>query len=264
MLSAIVLNYREPKLTFACVQALLVQETEEELEILIIDNHSKDDSIGWLRNCFQDTKSIRFLETPKNTGYGKGNNLGIRHAHGTYILIINPDTVPEPGALQSMIDRMKSDPSIGILGPKLIYRENGETRDSCRHFPRMSDVLIKRSILRHIFPKRLAHYRMLDADLSKEQDVDWIAGACLLLRRSLLEDIGAFDPRFFMFFEDSDLCRRCRRAGKRVVYFPKAVAMDRKIRLSEGGPLRFLFSRTGRSHLLSAIRYFWKWRGVNW
>jgi GT2 family glycosyltransferase len=105
-------------------------------------------------------------------------------------------------------------------------------------------------------------YLQADADPDGVRDVDWVVGACLLLRRSFYEELGGFDPRFFLFFEDIDLCRRCWLAGKRVVYFPRAVATDRKRRLSEGGVFRLLTKKTGRIHVMSALRYFRKWHGA--
>ncbi|MBI4129268.1 glycosyltransferase [Candidatus Peregrinibacteria bacterium] len=125
----------------------------------------------------------------------------------------------------------------------------------------MTDLLIKRTFLRHIFPGRMRRYLQWDLDPGMVRDVDWVVGACLLIRRTLLDQIGSFDPRFFLFFEDIDLCRRSWEVGKRVVYFPKVTAMDRKHRLSEGGLFSLLFHRTGRAHIRSALSYFWKWRG---
>lgn len=242
-----------------CVEALLRQVVSCELKILVIDNHSCDDSIGVLRNRLGKFSNVRILESPRNAGYARGNALAFSRARGTYLLIINPDNALEPESLERMVAAMERDPDIGILAPRLLH-EDGTVRDSYRTFPSVTDLLIKRTVLRRVFPGRMRRYLQWDRDPMAVRDVDWVVGACLLIRRSLLERFGFFDPRFFLFFEDIDLCRRSWDAGMRVVYFPLALAMDRKQRLSEGGLLSLLCHRTGRAHLASAAKYFWKWR----
>lgn len=257
--SAVVLNYRTPQDTVRCVRALLGQTVANRMEIFVVDNHSEDDSIGVIRNTFRGEPRVKILEAATNRGYGKGNGLGARRARGDYVLIINPDNELEPDGLQKMIAAMEGNPEIGILGPKLQFAD-GTVRDSFRSFPTVSDLFIKRTFLRAIFPRRMRRYLQHDRDHGQVRDVDWLAGACLLLRRELYEKLGGFDPRFFLFFEDTDLCRRVWRTGKHVVYFPLARATDRKHRLSEGGIWAFFTKRTVRIHLWSATKYFWKWR----
>ena len=260
VVSAIVLNYRTPQEAVRCTEALLKQTIADSLEIFIIDNHSCDDSIGVIRNRLAHYPSVHILESPRNFGYARGNTLALRHARGKYLLIINPDNVLEPTGLGCMVTAMGEDPTIGILAPKLLH-EDGTVRDSYRTFPSVTDLLVKRTVLRSVFLGRMRRYLQWDQDSRTVRDVDWVVGACLLIRRTLLEQIGFFDPRFFLFFEDIDLCRRSWAVGKRVVYFPQVTAMDRKHRLSEGGLFPLLLHRTGRTHIRSAFQYFWKWRG---
>lgn len=260
LVSAIILNYRTPQEAVRCVEALLKAESSLGwLEVLVIDNHSCDDSIGVLRNRLGRFSNVHILESPRNVGYARGNALALPRALGEYLLIINPDNVLEPTGLERMVSAMERDPGIGILAPRLLH-EDGTVRDSYRTFPSVTDLLIKRTVLRRAFPGRMRRYLQWDADPMIVRDVDWVVGACFLIRRTLLEQVGSFDPRFFLFFEDIDLCRRVLAVGKRVVYFPQATAMDRKHRLSEGGLLSLLCHRTGRAHLASAAKYFWKWR----
>lgn len=279
--SAIVLNYRTPQEAVRCVEALLRQtingphppspspvrgrggEVREglgvgALEVFVVDNHSCDDSIGVLRNRLGRFPSVHILESPHNVGYARGNTLALRRVQGKYILIINPDNTLEPTGLTRMVAAMERDPTIGILAPRLLH-EDGTVRDSYRTFPSVTDLLMKRTVLRHMFPGRMRRYLQWDADPHAVRDVDWVVGACLLIRRTLLATIGSFDPRFFLFFEDIDLCRRSWEIGQRVVYFPQVTATDRKHRLSEGGLSSLLFHAVGRAHMVSALRYFWKW-----
>lgn len=230
----------------------------EQLEVVIVDNHSSDESIQYLQNHYRDHDRVRIIESRANLGYGQGNHVGIRSARGEFLLIINPDNELEPSGLAAMIDVLQKDPSIGILAPRLVHQD-GTVRDSYRTFPTVSDVLIKRTFLRALFPKRMESYLQHGKDPTAVRDTDWVAGACILMRKALYEDLGGFDRRFFLFFEDTDLCRRCWQAGKKVVYFPRVAATDRKHRLSEGGIFSLLTQKTTRIHLMSGWKYFWKY-----
>ncbi len=259
LITAIVLNYRTPRDTWSCVEALKAQTISDRLEILIVENHSDDDSVGYLKNRSRFSGGARVLENRSNAGYGKGNNLGLMQAKGAYTLIINPDTRLEPKGLQMMIEAMERDPGIGLIAPRLLF-DDGTVRESARTFPQITDLIVKRTVLRTLFPGRMKRYLQHDRG-DAAQDVDWVAGACLLTRTDMLRQLRGFDPRFFLFFEDTDLCRRIWKAGKRVVYLPSVTAKDSRHRLSAGGILSFFTRKTVRIHLWSAVLYFWKWRG---
>lgn len=258
-ITAIVLNYRTPRNVVTCVKALKKQTIADQVEIFIVDNHSEDDSIGVIRNRLSDIPDVHIFESAENIGYGRGNEIGMKRAEGKYILIINPDNELEETSLEKMVNEMDAHPDIGIIAPKLVH-EDGTMRDSARAFPTVFDAVIKRTFLSRYFPERMDRYLQREIDANQARDVDWVVGACILLRKDLIEKIGGFDPRFFLFFEDMDLCRRCKNAGFRVRYFPEAVAGDRKRRLSEGGVLSIFFHKTGRIHIISGLKYFWKWR----
>ncbi len=259
VVTAIILNYRAPQHTIRCVHALLQQTMTNEMEILVIDNHSDTDAIGILRNQLSDLPRVRILESSKNLGFGGGYEIGIRQAKGRYILINNPEKRLHPQSLEKMMRAMESDPTIGILAPKLIH-EDGTVRPSARAFPRLIDVITKRTFLQYFFPKLVERYLQLHIDTTQTRSVDWAVGGCLLLRRTLIEKMGAFDTRYFLFFEDIDLCRRCWKEGMSVVYFPEATAIDRTHRLSDMSAFRMPFTKIGRAHIKSALQYFWKWR----
>jgi len=256
--TVVVLNYRSPQAAVTCVRALLRQTMSDALEILLVDNHSQDDSIGVLRVHFSREARVRIIEVPLNLGYGGGNNYAIRQARGEYLFIINPDNELPPDGLQKLVAALEADSSIGILAPRLEY-DDGSARDSHRAFPTPFDVLIKRTFLRHIFRRRLSRYLRHDRDARAVQETDWVHGACFLMRREFFEQLGGFDERYFLFFEDTDLCRRVWQAGKRVVYYPLVTARDSKVRLSEGGFFSLFTRKTNRAHVVSAFKYFWKW-----
>lgn len=254
--SALVLNYRTPQQAVRCVRALQAQTIADQLEILVIDNHSQDDSIGILRNRLGSDEQVRIIEAPENLGYGKGNNLAKRFAKGEYLFIINPDNELEPTGLERLLELLQSDDSIGIVAPQLVF-DDGYIRDSHRAFPTVWQSMLRR--LRHRDVSR--RYRKPQPHDLKQQDVDWVVGACFLMRHDLFRELDCFDERFFLFFEDMDLCRRCWQRGKRVVFEPAAHAVDKKMRLSGGGVLPLILRSVGRQHVRSALQYFWKWRG---
>ncbi|OGJ81602.1 hypothetical protein A3J91_03640 [Candidatus Peribacteria bacterium RIFOXYC2_FULL_58_10] len=261
LVSALILNYRTPADVAKCVRALKSQTIADRIEIVVIDNHSDDDSVGRIRNQLLGIGGVRIVETPLNLGFGGGNNYGARYVGGEYLLIINPDTELEPGGIERMVAMLREDPTIGILAPKLQFPD-GTIRDSYRTFPTFFDVIIKRTFFRYLFPRRLKHYLQHDTDPGLQRDIDWVVGACMFMRRGFYEQLRGFDERFFLFFEDTDLCRRCWDRGKRVVYCPEVHAADRKQRLSGGGFLPLFLTKTGRIHVISAVKYFWKWRGA--
>lgn len=263
IVTAIVLTHNgtTARLAVRCVRSLLQQSIANQMEIIIVENHGQDDSIGLLRNTFKEIPNVHIAETNTNLGYGKGNMEGIRLAKGKYILILNPDNELLPSSLEKMIEVLANDESIGIVAPMLSFSD-GTVRDSARAFPSIVDLIIKRTPLRLIFRSRMGRYLQKNLRTDSMKDVDWVVGACLLIERSTFNSIGKFDPQFFLFFEDIDLCRRCWEAGKRVVYFPQVEVQDRKRRLSEMSAFAMPFKRAGRAHIASMLRYFWKWRGT--
>lgn len=256
--SAIVLNYRSPQLTVRCVQSLLKQSLIQQMEIIVVDNHSEDDSIGVLRNRLSAFPEVRLVETAKNIGYGKGNTKGASLAQGEYVLIINPDNELQHDGVEQLAQRMEEQPTIGIIAPKLLHPD-GTVRESFRTFPTLLDVIVKRTFLRQLFPERMRRFLHEDKEYTESTDVDWVVGACFLIRRADFDLLGGFDPRFFLFFEDTDLCRRMWKTGKRVVYEPGVTARDQKQRLSGQGFFSIFLTRIGWIHLQSACKYFWKW-----
>lgn len=257
LVSVIILNYHSPEATVRCVRHLLKQSVAPKIEILVVDNHSCDDSVGVFRNRFREFPSVRIIEAPRNLGFGGGCNLGARFARGDYLLINNPDKLLEDHGIEKLVEKIDNDDRIGIIGPSLVHGD-GTVRSSARAFPRPVDVVAKRSMLSKIVPGSLDRYLQLRASPG-ERAVDWVVGGCFLIRRDFFLSLDGFDERFFLFFEDIDLCRRVHASGKSVLYFPSVTALDRKSRLSEGGVLRLLCSKVGRAHMKSAGQYFMKW-----
>ncbi len=256
LVSAVVLNYQSPKDTVKCVHALLSQTIADKLEILVVDNHSNDESIGFIRAQLGSIPSVRIIEERTNVGYGRGNNAALRFVQGEYLLIVNPDNTLPHDAIEKMLQALQAHPDAGIVGPALIHPD-GSVRPSARKFPRIIDLLRKR-----LWPERWqADYNktMAEMQLQESVDVDWLVGACLLMKTELFRTLGGYDKRYFLFFEDIDICRRAHALGKKVLYLPHVRALDRKTRLSGSTAFSLLTKKTTRIHLQSALQYFWKW-----
>ena len=258
LVSAIVLNYRSHRDTVRCVHALREQMIADELEILVVDNHSDDESIAFLRAQLGNMPTVRMVEERGNLGYGRSNNhVALQFARGEYLLIVNPDNVLPPDALEHMLTTLRTHPRAGIVGPALVYPD-GSIRPSARMFPTFFDLVRKR-----IFPKQWhAEYEKVMQSMRCHTiiHVDWLVGACLLMRTDLFRSLGGFDPRFFLFFEDIDLCKRAALAGKNVLYLPQIHVLDRRMRLSGSSLFSLLRRRMTWIHAASAMKYFWKWK----
>ncbi len=261
LVSAVVLahNLRTAKEAVFCVTALKKQTIgRENIQIILVDNGSKDGAADELRRIASEDPAIELYRAETNLGYGAGNDVGIAKANGEYLLVCNPDNVLHDNTLELLTNELRAHPDIGIIAPKLVH-EDGSFRDSARRFPSPFDVIIKRTFLRSLFPGALKRYTQVDLDPNVARDADWVVGGCMVLRLDFYRSLGGFDHRFFLFFEDIDICRRTWKTGKRVVYFPTAMAGDRKQRMSEGSALSMFRSFVGREHLKSGWRYFWKW-----
>jgi hypothetical protein len=260
-LSVIIVNYNHKYFPRLAVEALEKSKVNFPFEIIIVDNDSHDEeSLTFLEKAHDD-KRITLIRSPKNVGFGKGYNLGVRIAQGEYIFVHNPDAMVKGDSLQKMVDYMNKNPDIGILGPKLIY-SSGKIQESCRRNMKFSDLVLKRTPLGKLpfFKQRVTKYLMEDFDHGKVQDVDLITGAAMMIPRKLYEKIGGFDKRYFLFMEDFDLCNEIKKAGYRIVYYPEAEMDHYHKRLSDGNLIKMLTKRVFWLHVMSALRYFWKWR----
>lgn len=260
-LSIITVNFNHKYFPKLAVEALERSKMNFDFKIIMVDNGSTDPiSLGFLQHA-ADEGRIKFIRSEKNLGFAGGNNLGAKYAKGEYLFILNPDTAVFEDTLQIMVDYLEQHPEIGILAPKLVYPD-GTVQESCRRDMRFMDLVIKRTPLRK-FPwgkTRLERYLMQDFDHEKIQEVELVTGAAMMMKRSFFEEIGGFDDRYFLFMEDFDLCKKTRKAGKKIVYFPKALVNHYHKRLSGGNFLRLLGRKVFWLHLQSAAKYFWKWK----
>ena len=206
---------------------------------------------------------VRYAAMDRNRGFGAAMNAGIAIARGTYVLVFNPDIVVSPGSLEALHAFMEAHPDVGIVGPKLL-NPDGTLQYSCNRYHELMIPVYRRTPLGSLaFAQRaIDRFLMKDDSHVSTIDVDWLMGSSLFTRRAALTDAGVFDDGFFMYFEDTDLCRRFWERGWRVVYHPKVSMVHYHRRASNDGTLwSQLRSPLTWQHIRSAIRFFRKYAG---
>jgi hypothetical protein len=219
-LSVVVVSFNGKDYLRRCLASLLEHTKGVSFEAIVVDNASRDGSAQMVEDEFPQVALIRL---PVNVGFAAGCNRGIERAAGDFVLLLNPDTELAQDAFSPMVAYCRENPSVGILGPRLL-NSDGSLQLSCRHFPsHMTSLFNRQSILTRLFPKNRFSRRYLMTDWAHDriEQVDWLAGACVMLRRDMLERIGGMDEGYFMYIEDVDLCYRAHQAGYDVVYFPQ-------------------------------------------
>ena len=229
--SVIVVSFNTRELLRECLQSLVIEcellPPWESAEVLVVDNASADGSAEMVKREFSGAgMPVRIIRNDVNLGFGVANNLAIEAAQGEYLVPLNSDAFFHPGALSLALAHMRTDPTVGIGGGRLVGRE-GEPQPSARSSPSIWFNFLVLSGLSDRFP----HSRVFGAperswaDPLQPADVGWLTGAFLIARREALSKAGVFDPRFFLYYEEVDLCRRVRAAGFRILYWPDIVVM---------------------------------------
>lgn len=226
----IVLNYRTPALTLRAVEAALREMEGLSGTITVVDNDSGDGSYEHISRAVQERgwSRVRVLQSGRNGGYGAGNNFGIRQglpdgSAPDYIYILNSDAFPEPGAIRVLADHLQAHPSVGFAGSRL-HGEDGIYHQTAFRFPTVFSEFEGAAKTGPI-SWLLRRYIVALPEPTEARTVDWMAGASLMLRHSAYEAAGGFDERFFLYFEETDLCLRARRAGWLSVYLPQSRVM---------------------------------------
>ncbi|MFA6522304.1 MAG: glycosyltransferase family 2 protein [Patescibacteria group bacterium] len=227
-------------------------------EIIVIDNNP---AAGMHAILEKEFPHVRYIALDRNKGFGGGMNEGIRIANGRYILVFNPDIVVEAQSLETLTRFMDAHPDVGVVGPKLV-NPNGSLQFSCYRLPPLLWPVYRRTPLGKtaVGKQVIEEYLMTANPHAETQDVDALIGAALFCRRTDLQAIGLFDERFFMYYEDNDLCRRFWERGKRVVYLPSASMIHYHRRASaDGSLLQQCFSRFTWIQIASFVRYMQKY-----
>jgi GT2 family glycosyltransferase len=222
-LSVVIVSFNTREVLRKCLQTLEIEAAQLSLEVLVVDNGSRDGSVEMVNANFPD---VRVIHAGQNLGFAAANNLMFPVGQGKYIVLLNSDAFLRPGALQKALEHMEREPRTGLGGGRLIG-EDGAWQPSARMFPSVFNDLLSLTGLAHRF-KQSRFFGRADrtwADPMEETDTDWVPGAFSIIRASVLKEIGGFDEAFFLYYEEVDLCRRIKAAGYTIRYWPDVVVV---------------------------------------
>ncbi len=221
--SIVVVSFNTRDMLRDCLNTLMERAGNVTYEVIVVDNASRDTSSEMIAEEFPDVVLIRSEE---NLGFAGANNRGFEIARGRYVVLLNSDAFIEEGALPLSVQKMDEQPRVGLASGRLVGR-NGEWQPSARMFPSVTNELLTLSGLRDRYPHSRFFGRMdrTWADPLEPAEVDWVPGAYSIIRREALEAIGYFDRRFFLYYEEVDLCLRLKEAGYQLWYWPDIVVL---------------------------------------
>ena len=222
-LSIIIVNWHSAHYTHKCVQSLLTETHGVHYEIIVIDGASYDGCGEMLRKHFP---KVHFIQSSHNEGFARANNRAYAFARGAYILFLNPDTEIIGSAIYTLLAHLKTLPQAGAVGCKLLNAD-GTLQTSCiQSMPTILNQMLNAECLRSRFPRsRLWGMSALFMDQEQPEEVEGISGACVMVKRSVFEEVGLFSTDYFMYAEDMDLCYKIRKVGCKNYYIPNATVM---------------------------------------
>ncbi|MEO5953192.1 MAG: glycosyltransferase family 2 protein [Chloroflexia bacterium] len=224
-ITVVIVNYNGLNVLPRCLTALAGAAAGLNLEIIVVDNGSEDGSLEWA----QRQEGVRVVQIGSNIGFSRANNIGAATARGAHYLFLNTDCFMQQGSLLTLWERLNSDKNIAVVGPRLLNAD-GTLQRSCHNFPSPAVFFLEQSMIWHVIsrfaPGRARLSRLYIAgEHNRVRDVDWLLGACLLVKGEAFAHAGGFDDSFFFYWEEADLCRELAEAGWRVVFDPSAQAV---------------------------------------
>lgn len=221
--SIIIVSFNTREILRECLESVIRESSDLSVEIFVVDNNSSDSSAQMVRESFPQ---VKLIPSEVNLGFGSANNLALKQAKGRYLVLLNSDAFFQEGALKIAIAHMDAQPDCGLGGSRLIGRD-GSWQPSSRSFHSIVHDLIVMTGLAGQFPKSkfFGHFDRTWANDDEPASVDWVPGAFSIIRPSALEKTGLFDPAFFLYYEEVDLCRRIKQAGFSVWYWPDIVVV---------------------------------------
>jgi GT2 family glycosyltransferase len=262
-LSVVITHHKEVGLLRKCLNALQEELEGIDFEIIIAISECQKEVLEELKNDFF---GVEFLPFEKNLYFVRLANRGLERAKGEYVLLLNDDVVVSNGSVKSLLDFLKNNLQVGLVGPKVLY-PNGESQQSYFRFYTPSVILCRRSFLGKLKVCRKINSRFLYKDKGgflKIMEVDWLMnGAGIMAKREGIEKVGLLDERFKHYFSDVDWARRFWQNGLKVIYYPEAVFYHHHKKSSRGGVMSLFFNKMARMHLADGIKYFWKWKKYN-
>lgn len=220
-LSIVIVSWNVKENLLNCLRSIEENRPCSEFEIIVVDNASSDGTVDAIKHNFPE---VTVIANNGNRGFAAANNQGLAVSQGEYVLLLNPDTIMHPNSLDVLIKFMDDNKDVGACGPKLL-NDDGTIQHSVRRFPTFRGALYKHRALKflRIFRSEYKKWLMEDFKYDKQIEVDQPMGAALMIRQSVIDQVGNMDERFFMYYEEVDLCYRIKRAGWHIVFIPEAV-----------------------------------------
>ncbi len=215
LVSVIIVNFNTRDLLENCLSSLFQHTRKVSFEIIVVDNASQDGSSEMVLNEFSD---VKLIQNKENTGFGQGNNLGASYASGKYLMLLNSDAVLVADTATALVRWMEEHPKVGAVGPEVKLPTGQRQPRICGSLPSSGKIGNDSFGLSTVYPKRFPGIH-LDTPLSLYTEVGWISGVCMLIRKKAFDQIYGFDPKFFLYTEDIDLCYRIHQAGWKIVHF---------------------------------------------
>jgi GT2 family glycosyltransferase len=214
-LSVIIVNWNTKDLLCQCIDSLTQTLKKIDTEMFVVDNGSTDGSGAVVRQKFP---GVRLIENSVNMGFARANNQAICLSSGEYLLLLNPDTLVKDEAIPTMLSFMRSHAKAGLVGAQLLNAD-GSKQNSIANFPSLATELLNKSLLRWLFPEE---FPGKERDYPGPVEVDSVIGACMLVRRETVEQVGLLDEGYFLFLEETDWCYRIEKAGWEIYHIPGA------------------------------------------
>lgn len=224
-LSIITVTWNSSELIGEQIRSVISGCKNISFEQIVVDNASSDNTVSIMKEKFPQ---VQLIVNTENKGFGSANNQGVALSTGKWLLFLNPDMRVEPGSLDTVVDWMEKHPEVGIASVKLLDEMGNLNMDAQpRRFPRLWEQLALILKLPHVFPHMLDGYMMKNFNANQEQEVDSVRGSFLFMRRELIDKLGfAWDPRYYIWYEDVDICREAKRLGYKVMHTPVISCVD--------------------------------------
>ena len=250
----IIVDYGSDPLLERTLNSIPITTQSLKIKVILIENCPNRKKISYPKNL--DVQSYQFQ---RNLGFGGAVNLARKKLDTPYLFLLNPDVELLPETISILYEFMESHDEVGITVPKLVD-SHGNIQFSSRKFYDLSSILLRRTFLGKLFPNHpdLRNHLMMDWDHNSIQEIDWALGACMLIREKAVKK-EVFDPRFFLYFEDVDLCLRVYKAGWKVVYHPRAIGVHEYCQKSR----KSFFSKPNYEHFKSWMKFMAKYKSIS-
>jgi len=213
-ISVIIVNWNGAEFVGKCLKSVFESKFNKPWEVIVVDNNSSDKSVEIIKQFPQ----VIAIENKENVGFGAANNQALKQATGKFIFLLNPDTQIFPDNLKKLVEKIEEEEKIAIVAPQLV-NEDGSLQEEMCPFPGLVDsILVLLKLHRLPFFKDLVYPKV---DYSQEQEAEHLMGSALVIRREVLDSVGVFDEHFFLWFEETDLEKRIKEAGWKLIYYPQ-------------------------------------------